>query len=193
VLSPRPETELLVEQVIKVIRKKKNLNILDVGTGSGAIIISLAKTFQHSQEYKNVYFGSDVSAKALEVAKQNAQEHGVKISFKKASLLKSLEHINADIITANLPYLAEKTISTKYEPKLALVARNRGLHLIQNLIVQIKNLEHRPLYVFLEIGYNQKSDIKKLAEKNLPGFKFQCLKDYAKRERLVLLSSPQAS
>lgn len=184
VLVPRPETELLVEKVIELADKKKNLKILDVGTGSGAIIISLA----HKLGQKNDYFASDVSPKALEIAKLNAKGAQVKINFKHASLLKDWLNEELDIITANLPYLPDKTESTKYEPRLALVAKNKGIHIIKTFLMQAKNLKIKPQYILLEFGHDQAKAIKKLANQYLPEYRFKVFKDYSGFDRLCVLS-----
>lgn len=156
VLIPRPETETLVELVFEYIENVRShkteiqepLRILDLGTGSGCIIISIA----HSCESRNLkkdpassagweYFASDISKKALAVARYNAKKHKVKIKFKQGDLLKPWQDKHFDIIVANLPYLAKKVDpSTKYEPKQALIARKKGLALIEKLFKQIAHL-----------------------------------------------------
>lgn len=183
VLIPRPDTELLVQKVLETVRQKKKLKILDIGTGSGTIIITLA----HRLKNKHLYFASDISKKALEVALGNTKKYNLNIHFKQSSLLKAWDE-NFDIITANLPYLAEKTILTKYEPTLALVAKNRGLRLIQNLLMQIKKSKFTPQTIFLEIGHNQKLDVKKLAAIYLPVYNFKCFVDLLGYDRVVVLS-----
>ena len=184
VLVPRPETERLVEEVVARLEKSKHLRILDIGTGSGAIIVSLAKILAD----KHSYFASDVSIKALDMAKLNAKKLNVKINFKHSSLLKEWQDDKFDVIIANLPYLPEKTESTKHEPKLALVAKNQGLHIIKTFLMQAKNLNSKPSLIFLEIGHNQGLAIKNLAKRYLPDYKFKLLKDYSGFDRLCVLS-----
>ncbi|MBN2854507.1 peptide chain release factor N(5)-glutamine methyltransferase [Patescibacteria group bacterium] len=158
VLVPRPETEILVENILKKVNEieNKKINIIDLGTGSGAIIISLASQIKkiNSELFKKINFlGLDISSDALKVAKENAKNNKVetKIVFKKSDLLKILKNkkFNEDfdifknplIISANLPYLKpeefkqEKSISR--EPKLALVAGKDGLKYYHELFKQL--------------------------------------------------------
>lgn len=173
VLIPRPETETLVEIVVKQINMtyfarprilRSGLKILDLGTGSGCIIISLAKSLSlfPPSLFPLSYFASDISQKALAVAKKNAKFHKVKVTFKQGDLLKpwlarrpvlrsseseggSLgeggknEHF--DVIVANLPYLARlEDPSTEFEPRRALVSGKGGLALYEKLFKQISSL-----------------------------------------------------
>ncbi len=180
VLIPRPVTEQLVDWVLeklKIINYK--LKILDVGTGSGCIIISIAK---NSHGHK--FFASDISAKALAVAKQNSRFHKTKITFKQGSLLKPWKNQRFDIIIANLPYLPKRTdASTKFEPTQALVAKQQGLALIEKLFQQIIDTR----LILLEIGHNQGQAIKKLAKRYLPAYRIQVIKDFTNRTRYAIL------
>jgi release factor glutamine methyltransferase len=187
VLIPRPETEGLVDLVLSKIKGQKSLSILDIGTGSGAIIISLAANYKlPTTNY--TFFASDVSPKALEVAKKNANQHKVKITFKQGSLLEPWKDQYFDIIVANLPYLAKQTdSSTKFEPQGALIAEKKGLALFEELFKQLYNLQPTPYNLFLEIGHDQGLAIKKLAAKLLPAFKVQIMKDLSTRDRFAVL------
>jgi release factor glutamine methyltransferase len=232
VLIPRPETEGLVELILQTANNRKYLNILDIGTGSGVIIISLAKlSFAHSVELGHRYFASDISTVALKVAKRNAKRHKVKVTFKQGSLLTPWKNQRFDIIVANLPYLSKETDpSTKFEPKKALIATNKGLRLFEEAFKQIARLNnpfqpslklrggadqnqkpssvsqlfhplnlrggglivgsrgsYLPEAIFLEIGDDQKSAIKKLATKWLPEYKLIISKDLSGRERYAEL------
>ncbi|MBI3952415.1 MAG: peptide chain release factor N(5)-glutamine methyltransferase [Candidatus Doudnabacteria bacterium] len=194
VLTPRPETECLVElvlQKLKIVNCK--LRILDVGTGSGCIIISLTKALSTLAPHPSTLFSaSDISKAALKVAQKNANLHKVKIAFKHGSLLKPWEGKNFDIIVANLPYLAKQTDpSTKFEPRRALIAKKQGLALIENLIRQIRSYSLiRPFAdsIFLEFDPRQAKQIKKLAKKYLPKFETKIFKDLAGKQRFACLS-----
>ena len=177
---------------------------MDVGTGSGCIIISLAKTlFAYSRELENSYFASDISTSALTVAKKNARTHKIHISFKQSDLLTAWKGQKFDIIVANLPYLARETDpSTKFEPKKALFAKNKGLAIYEKFFRQISSLrgvrssdrttkQSQTLQVFVEIGHDQAAKIKKLATKFLPDYECQIFKDLANRDRYAYLA-PQA-
>ncbi len=182
VLIPRPETEGLVELVLdKVKSKKSKVKILDIGTGSGCIIISLAKTISPLiPRRSSLFFASDISPAALMVAKKNARHHGVKITFRQGDLLAPWRGQNFDIIVANLPYLAkEADQSTKFEPKKALIAKKNGLDLLDKLFRQISALSALPSVVSLEIGHDQGLAIKKLANNYLPEYKLALFKDLA--------------
>ena len=208
VLIPRPETEGLVELAVTYIKRshkigtdRNPLRILDIGTGSGNIIISLAKSLYNLSPITYNLFASDISPKALAVAKKNAKIHKVKITFKQGSLHKPWNNQNFDIIVANLPYLAKRTdVSTKFEPTKALIAKNKGLELFEELFKQIAHLrtvrssdrttkQSKPLSVFVEIGHDQGPDIKKLAKKYMSGFKIEIVKDLSNRIRFLCLSA----
>ena len=132
VLVPRPDSEVLVEQALEYLDKKNNLNILDIGTGSGCLITSVAKNAS-----KHNFYASDISSPALKIAKTNARKNKVKINFIKSNLLKNINNIKFDVIIANLPYLTPEQMkepSIKQEPKLALLAGKDGLDYYQKLL-----------------------------------------------------------
>ncbi|MBX4191589.1 MAG: peptide chain release factor N(5)-glutamine methyltransferase [Candidatus Doudnabacteria bacterium] len=190
VLVPRPETEGLVDLVMSRINGLKSpISVLDIGTGSGNIIISLAKALADSHNANAKYYASDVSAKALTVAKKNAALHKVEVTFKQGSLLKPWTNQSFSLIVANLPYLAKQTDpSTKFEPKGALVAPEKGLKLFEDLFLQTSSLTSLPSSVILEIGHDQGKQIKKLAVKLLPAYETKIYKDLSNRDRYAILS-----
>lgn len=207
VLIPRPETEGLVELVLEKIkdlrqrwirlrRKKSKIKILDIGTGSGCIIISLARAIYNLQPitYNLKLFASDISKNALKVAQQNARRHSVKIIFKHGSLLKPWSHQSFDIIIANLPYLAKlEHPSTKFEPRQALVAKKNGLTLIEELFRQLSLLlSPLPLTLFLEFDPRQTAQIKKLARRSFSegglAYNLKIYKDLSGRNRFAVIS-----
>jgi release factor glutamine methyltransferase len=167
-LVPRPETECLVEHVINTAGKNKTLKFLDVGTGSGCVIISLAKHLQGS------FYGSDISKKALFMAKSNAKKHRAKIKFFHSDLLKNI-HFVPDIVVANLPYgwaewknnSSAPSKSLKFEPAGSLFTKEKGLYEIRRLLEQIKNLPKLPKKIILEFDPRQKSLLANLIKKNL--------------------------
>ena len=186
VLIPRPETELLVEKALAAAKKLQPKMIIDVGTGSGAIIVSLRKNLKSGK-----FYGTDISVAALKVAKANAKK--LKIKFLRGNLLtplfKTLQKNPKNIlICANLPYLSKTELrepSIKHEPKLALYAGTKSTDKIVGLLQQIKKLRLSQSQIFLEIGYSQASEIKKLAKKYLPAARLKIYKDLSGFDRLV--------
>lgn len=142
VLIPRPLSEEIIEQALNIIKanQKRSITIADIGTGSGCLIISLAKTLLKTEPAENFKFlASDISTSALKVAKQNAKLHGLEknITFLQGSLLEPFNNTKIDLIITNLPYLTPghlKEQSIKKEPRLALVG-----DLYPKLIRQAKN------------------------------------------------------
>jgi release factor glutamine methyltransferase len=224
VLIPRPDTELLVETAIEEIKKLQiadfkfqNTILIDVGTGSGCIPISITKTLKQ----KNIKtFAIDISAKALTVARQNARKHHVAGKIKllrgdllspilKSSILNPLGLVplshhevssgrrlkSSIIITANLPYLTQRQYqnspSIQYEPKRTLVAKNGGLELYEKLLKQIHslfcNLKSK-ICIFFEIDPSQTEPIKFLINILLPDAKIQIKKDLAGLDRVVQIT-----
>jgi release factor glutamine methyltransferase len=164
VLIPRPWTEALVARAAATLTGRTGLKILDVGTGSGAIIISLARALGP----KNRYFASDSSSKALAVAGKNAKKHHTKITFKKSDLLRSWPE-EFDAVAANLPYLEKETDpSTRHEPKLALLSPHKGLKHYQDLLTQLSAWKKHPTVLFLECEPSQAQSLKSQAKKLLP-------------------------
>ncbi len=154
VLIPRPETELLVDTTLELAKRFINPKILDVGTGSGAIAISLSKILN------TTVFASDISFNALLIAKKNARKLNADIQLINADTLSFL-NTKIDIIVSNPPYIDEKEYNNlqddvKFEPKKALIAKN-GTEIIEKLI---KEAEHLCKYLTLEIGYNQEDFVK---------------------------------
>ncbi len=222
VLVPRPETELMVEEALKHIawntkygtrstkhgtRNMEHGTIIDVGTGSGCIIITLAKILNLKSKILNLKFlATDISSSALTVARKNAKLHGVNnnIRFLRGNLfepiLKNPKHLknhkNPIIVLANLPYLTPKQIKNsptiEYEPKLALSAGPDGLKYYRELFKQIKNLwlsvSYPWLSVLAEIDPSQTEKIKKLAKTTLPDAQLQIKKDLLGHNRLVILT-----
>lgn len=188
VLIPRQETELLVEEVLKVCKGK---TVLDMCTGSGCIIISLSVL----GEIKNAY-AVDLSEKALEVAKKNATFHNAEISFIQSDMfhnIKNNNNINTkfDIIVSNPPYIRTDVIRDlmvevkEHEPYMALDGDEDGLKFYRIIASEAGKYLSDGGYLCLEIGYDQAEDVKCLLSEH--NFKeISVLKDYAGLDRIVI-------
>jgi release factor glutamine methyltransferase len=191
VLVPRPETETLVEFVLEEIKSKHVLKILDIGTGSGNIIISLAKHLGS----RHLYFASDVSKKSLAVAKKNAAIHKTHITFRTGNLLTPWKDQKFDIIIANLPYgwkqwknnTSAETVGLKFEPKKALFTKNHGLFLIDKFLKQVNR--NRPPLIFLEFDPRQTSSLKKIIMKYFPESEIEIFRDLAGKNRVAQIKT----
>lgn len=190
VLIPRPETELLVEEALEQISnlKSKISNILDIGTGSGAVIISLAKTLKAiSYKLKPKYYATDISNDALKIAKKNAKKHKVKINFIKSDLFNNISNqLKFDLIVANLPYLWDKL--PQFEPKIALSGGKNGLEIINRFLEEAKNYLSPKGAIIIEFDPRQTQTIKNIAKNIYPDKKISLKKDLAKLDRMLILS-----
>ena len=190
VLIPRPETELLIDEVIKFAKNKK-LIIIDIGTGSGAIAIAIKKNLPDA----NV-IASDISKRALSVAKINAKKNKTDIEFIHSDLLSGISNTKIDIIVANLPYVPKEekksnnslTRSLKYEPIEALYSGKYGLDEYTKLFEQIKYAGIKPQAIFCEIGNQYIDKTKELAKKNFPDRKIKIKKDLCGKNRLLIIT-----
>ena len=185
VLIPRFETETLVEKTINYAKKLKNpLDILDIGTGSGAIAITLAK------HLKSNVLATDISEKALEIAKKNAIRNNVQINFKKSDILKNVKG-KFDIIISNPPYISKDEIIDPLvknnEPHLALYADNKGLYFYEEILKNIKPYLKEKSIIAFEIGMTQSKDITKIAQKYLPKVKIITEKDLTGKDRYIFI------
>ncbi|MBQ9786480.1 MAG: peptide chain release factor N(5)-glutamine methyltransferase, partial [Clostridia bacterium] len=165
VLSPRMDTEILVEQVIK--NCNKNFKVLDVGTGSGAIAITIAK------ETGACVTALDISEEALKVAKQNAKLNGVSVIFKKSNLFNNISKLSKfDIIVSNPPYIPSQDIPQlddevkKHDPIIALDGGVSGLDFYEKIINEAPKKLKSNGKIFFEVGIYQAKDVKKLLQKN---------------------------
>lgn len=197
VLIPRTETELLVEEVLKFLESgimnqelgKKTLSILDVGTGSGNIIISLIVNSKQLT-VNSKYYASDVSNQTLKVARKNAQKHKVQINFIKSDLFQNIaKNLKFDLIVANLPYLDPKWINSnlKYEPKKALDGGKNGLKIIKQFLIQAKNYLAKNGAILFEIDPRQAKLTKKLVKNIFPKKKIKIDKDLTGLNRIVIV------
>lgn len=186
VLIPRFETEELVEKTINYINKYFNekINIVDLGTGSGCIAITLKK------ELNCDVTAVDISKEALEVARENAKKNNVKINFINGDMLNPLNE-KYDVIISNPPYISYDEeimeIVKNNEPHQALYADNNGLYFYEQILKDAnKYLKEQSLIAF-EIGYKQAEDIKKLALTYFPNSKIIIEQDLYKRDRFVFI------
>ena len=191
ILSPRMETEELVYKVIDYIRKNNltNIKILDLCTGSGIIGITLKKELE---EFDVKILASDISSRALTVAKENASSLEADISFVESDLFSNIQD-KFDIIVSNPPYIAhddKKTIKENvlnYDPHLALFAGEEGMYFYRNIIEKSRPYLNEKGIMFLEIGYDQKEKIITLGENNK--FETVVYKDINGRDRIAVLKS----
>ena len=185
VLIPRFETEYLVEKTINYAKElKEPLDILDIGTGTGAIAISLAKNLSCN------VLATDISKKALEIAKKNAKRNNVKITFKQSDILKNIKG-KFDIIISNPPYISKDEIIDPLvknnEPHIALYADNNGLYFYEEILKNIKpHLKEKSIIAF-EIGMSQSKAITTLVHTYLPNSIVKTEKDLTGKDRYIFI------
>jgi release factor glutamine methyltransferase len=189
VMIPRPETELLVEKALQIAKTFENPRIIDVGTGSGAIIISLA-----SELPPGIFIASDLSRGALKIAKHNTQRFSLsQIQFLQADLLTSI-YAQFDLICANLPYIPRIKMSelqvAKSEPLLALDGGIDGLVLIQKLITQAQSRLTPKGAILLEIEASLGNETLSIAKNTFPQAACKIYQDLAGHDRLLEIRSP---
>jgi release factor glutamine methyltransferase len=211
ILIPRPETEILVEEALKLLKTKNyqlKTKIIDIGTGSGNIIISTAYNIEHGTYNNNIsYFATDVSSPALKIAKLNSQGHKLdkKIKFLKGNLLEPIMNNKkcfmfndpcSMIIIANLPYVSQVNYKKyhsgiKFEPRGALLSKNCGLLHYEKLFQQIKKMfvpcSMLCISCILEFSPEQKNKINTLAKKYFPRARIIFKKDLAGKWRLAII------
>lgn len=192
VLIPQPDTEVLVASAIETIKKmlkKKSddgeINVLDMCTGSGAIAISIKKQFEDVKNLK--VMASDISKKALEVAKKNAKEilkNENSIGWLNNDLFDGITE-KFDLIVSNPPYIRTADLEklpddVKHEPIIALDGGKDGLDMYRRIRVQVPNNMKENSILIMEIGYDQKEDVMSLFEDS------KCLKDFAQNDRVII-------
>lgn len=186
VLIPRPETEELVELILTE-NPKPNLSVLDIGTGSGAIALALAK---NRPDW--CVTASDISPDALNLASENASLQDLKISFKKSDCFEEIAE-NYDIIVSNPPYISRADESEvglnvlHSEPHLALFAEEDGLAIYRKIAQEAKNHLREGGKIYLEIGYKQGHSVPALFRKYLPEKRVRTLKDQFGQDRMVVV------
>jgi len=187
VLIPRPDTELIIEQVLKIYSKERQLQVLDVGTGSGCILLSILK------ERPNFYgTGIDISKKSINVSKLNAKRLNLtsRVKFFHSSV-DNFKIGKYDLVVSNPPYI--ELLNLKYlerevvsfEPKLALSGGLDGFSKIRKVISKTKNLIKKNGKFILEIGFNQKNKVKKILKEE--GFYInKAIRDYGNNDRCII-------
>lgn len=198
-LIPRPETELLVEIALVDARARLDRGdmpvVADLGTGSGAIAIALAKLEPRLARVHAI----DISADALSLAATNASRHGVadRVTFLNGDLLDPLPG-PVDLLAANLPYVAPDYASTlpldvrAYEPALALYGADDGLGHLRRLFADLPAFLRPGASVYLEFGFDQRAPLEALARARLPGAAVRIVADYAGWDRILVAHLPAA-
>ena len=187
VLIPRPDTELIIEQILKIYSKDSQLQVLDIGTGSGCILLSILK------ERPNFYgTGIDISKKSINVSKLNAKQLNLtsRVKFFHSSV-DNFKIGKYDLIVSNPPYIElfnlkylEKDVIS-FEPKLALSGGFDGFSKIRKVINKAKNLIKKNGKFILEIGFNQKNKVKKILKEE--GFYVnKAIRDYGNNDRCII-------
>ena len=187
VLIPRPDTEILVEQCIMLMKEIENPKILDIGTGSGAISITLAKELPDSE-----VLGLDISDEALKIAVENRElNEALNLKFLKSDVFKNVRDKNYDLIVSNPPYIPMEEYNElmpevkKYEPKMALTDGGDGYYFYRKISEESMDYLKNGGYLAFEVGYNQGETVSQLMEKN--GFRVVGrVADYAGIERVII-------
>lgn len=193
VLIPQPDTEILVEETLKQIEKKNKIKgknkikILDLCTGSGAVALSIAKYAQNVE-----IFASDISKRALNVAKRNYEElinnsDENKVTFINSDMFKNING-QFDIIVSNPPYIRTDVIDTldkevRNEPKLALDGGKDGLKFYKTIKKNANKYLKKDGVLLMEIGFDQKEAVQKIFENSV------CIKDFAGNDRVIITES----
>ena len=187
VLIPRPETEQLVEEALAFCCQRPHTRLIDVGTGSGCIAITLAAELPSEQSDISAV---DLSPEALAIARENSQLVANTINFMSSDLLTATDG-RFDLIAANLPYItqtefAELDYSVQtYEPTVALVGGPDGLDLVRRLLAQAQSKITPQGLILLEIGWRQGVSATAVAHTYFPTAQITCLKDFAGQDRLI--------
>ena len=189
VLIPRFETELLVEKTITKIKKyfpNQKVSIIDLGTGSGCIAISLKKNLDATVD------ALDTSKDALELAKINAQKNNTEINFINDDMT-TYQEKKYDIIISNPPYIRFDEpimdIVKNNEPQVALYAKEDGLYYYRKILENITNITNDKFLICFEIGLNQSTTIVDIAKKHLDNVFIAVEKDYSDKERFIFITN----
>lgn len=165
VLIPRPETELIVEAGIEILREKENPKICEIGIGSGCISISILHKISSAKAV-----GLDISEKALKIAKTNAENNKVsdRIELKISDVFEVLQNEKFDLLISNPPYVPGEDFAAlqaevrDFEPKIALTDDKNGLSIVEKIIYDAPNFLKSDCFLLMEIGFNQSSAVRKM-------------------------------
>ena len=188
-LIPRNETEEVVGEAINLIANKQYNKVLDLASGSGAIAISVKNVLPNVE-----VIGSDVSAKALEVAKRNANSCGVNVSFIESDILEYFiqNDYKFDMIISNPPYVSfDYTLPNKiieHEPKEAIYAKEDGLYYYRKIMEDAYRVLNDHGSIVFEIGYDQGEKISKLASEILVDYTLEVKKDISGNDRIIIIN-----
>ena len=183
VLIPRQDSEILIDFVLTNLDLNKEYNILDIGTGSGVLAITLKKHLI----YSNID-AVDISLDALEIAKLNSLSNKVSINFFESNIFSNVEE-KYDVIISNPPYISiDEVLSNEVrkEPQLALFAKNKGLYFYEEILKNIKKHLKNNFLIIFEIGSTQAKEIEKLVKKYL-NLKVDIVKDLQGLDRVVII------
>lgn len=190
VLIPRPETEELIVGTIERIRKlfgdKQHLKLADIGTGSGAIAITMKKECPQLD-----VTATDLSPAALATAQKNAEQLQVEIAFKLGDLTEPIENEKWDVVLSNPPYIAYEEMEemsdvvVAHEPHQALFADEEGLLLYRKLAENLPAIMKKPALIGLEIGYTQGEAVANFFKKSFPNAHVSIVQDINKKDRIV--------
>ena len=188
VLIPRQDTEILVEEVIRIAKKINAKKILDLCTGSGAIAVSLAKYIKNSE-----ITAVDISKNALNIAKLNAKNNEVeeKITFIQSDLFKNVKKEKYDIIVSNPPYIKKDILKkldreVQKEPEIALDGGYDGLDFYRKIINTADEYLKFHGYLCFEIGYDQKEEVEELIKEQGKYIETYCKKDLCDNDRIIV-------
>lgn len=191
VLIPRPETEELCANVLARIDEhfpKQDIEVCDVGTGSGAIAVVLAAEEPHVH-----MFATDISEEALVTAHKNAENNNVNITFTAGDMLKPLieQGIKLDVLVSNPPYIPQEEVMEKsvvdYEPHVALFGGEDGLKFYRSIFNDCKNVLKDKAFMAFEMGWDQRERMSALVEETLPGCRYEILKDMNGKDRMLFV------
>lgn len=192
VLVPRPDTEILVEKIIKIVNnselKNKDINILDIGTGSGAIAVSLAFYLKNA-----MVTAMDISDVAIKTANINIAKHKLSnVKTLKGDIFNyKFDNLKYNIIVSNPPYIEKEVIKSLpievslYEPKLALDGGEDGLVYYRQIVDVFKNIKAENAILSVEIGYDQKESVTSIFNNSNLFSKVECDKDLGGNDRVI--------
>lgn len=191
-LIPRPETEELVELMLKE-AEDEPLSVLDIGTGTGAIACTIK-----AERPQDTVTAVDISPEALETARKNGVALGTKITWLEGDLTKSVSGQVFDVIISNPPYIGEDEVGTleegvrKTEPSLALFAGKDGLDIFRRLADELPTIMHENSKVYLEMGFQQGDALKNILSKAFPYRSVKVIKDISGKDRMVRMGEEES-